>query len=85
MVKSDLTTNWKEVYNAVDQDRKVLFSVGAGGASDMSVYISFGRHKEEDVILDLGGGSALQFLVGAGTTVYAKTSESIAVMCVYRR
>lgn len=85
MVKYDLTTEWKEIYQAIDNDRKVLFSVGGGSEELISVFLAFGRSKEADVILDLGGGSAIQFLIHAGTTVYAKTSLGTAVACVYRR
>ena len=84
MVKFDLTTEWKEVYNSVDQDKDILFSGGAGSEVRQGIYLSFGRNKEEDVIMCLQCAGIFRYKVNAGTSVHAKMSSGTAVMCVCR-
>lgn len=84
MVKYDLTTDWIEVYNTVDQDRDVLFSGGVPDAARRGIYISLGRNKQEDLLLCLQGSCMFHHTVKAGTPVYAKMSEGTGVLCVCR-
>ena len=84
MVKFDLTTAWLEIYHAVDQNRDVLFSGGVGDAARLGIYLSLGRHKNEDILLCLQGSCMFHHTIYAGTTVYAKMSSGTAVICVCR-
>lgn len=84
MAKYDLTTEWTEVYNSVDQDRDVLFSGGAPDATRRGIYLSLGRNKEEDVLLCLQGSCMFHHIIKAGTSVHAKMTEGTAIMCVCR-
>lgn len=84
MVKYDLTTEWKEVYGAVDNDRDVLFSGGAPDAARRGIYLSLGRNKEIDILLCLQGSCMFRKVIHAGTSVYAKMTAGTAIICVCR-
>lgn len=84
MVKYDLTTAWQEVYNSVDDDRRVLFSAGSPDAARRGIYISLGRNKQEDIILCMHSNAMLDITVKGGIPVFAKMVAGTAKMCVYR-
>ena len=84
MVKFSLTTEWKEVYGAVDNVREVLFSGGTADAARRSIYLSIGRNKDVDILLCLNGSCMRSLTIKPLTSVYAKMSGGTAELAVYR-
>lgn len=84
MVKKSLTTTWQEVYGAVDNPRKVLFSGGTPDAARRAIYLSIGRNKDIDILLCLNATSMITLDIAPLTSVYAKMSGGTAELGVYR-
>lgn len=84
MAKKSLTTEWKEVYGAVDNPRKVLFSGGVADTGQRAIYLSIGRNKDIDILLSLNANSMITLDIAPLTSVYAKMSGGTAELGVYR-
>ena len=78
-----LTTTWSEVFKPHDREQHIVISAGVFSTIGNVIYISVGRHKQEDILLSSYTTFGFMLKVPPDTAIYAKTNAGTAKLCTF--
>ena len=78
-----LTTAWSEIFKPHDQEHYLVITTGTFDTIGNVIYISVGRHRQEDILLSSYTTFGFMLKVPPDIAIYAKTNAGTAELCTF--